>query len=306
MDTKVEFIQMLESTGSAPRTVAAYRLLLGKLEHRTGKDATGVGGLGLCKTILEFLSDLPQTKHGYVQVTRLSRYLRFLEDKGHIFLSPLRGRPNRRYPRTTHPVLDTSEFEGMLENIRTDTPLCLKGRAIMELAYSSALRPREIYDLKIEDIDFADGLLFIRQSKGRKDRIVPVGKYALSWVQRYLAEIRPRYAKDKSHSFVFVSHKTGRPLTVWGVRWAVQQTLRRNGFHAIRPSSLRSTSATAMLENGMSVYHISTLLGHVELRTTQIYLNVRLKRLKEELAGKHPRLTFEKMNRQRKEQEHEV
>ena len=194
----------------------------------------------------------------------------------------------------------------MLVTIRTDTPLCLKGRAIMELAYSSALRPREIYDLKIEDIDFSKGLLFIRQSKGRKDRIVPVGKYPLSWVQRYLREVRPRYTKDTSHSFVFVSHKTGRPLTVWGIRWAVQQTLRSNGFQPIRPSSLRSTSATAMLENGMSVYHISTLLGHVELRTTQIYLNVRLKKLKDELAGKHPRLTVEQMNRQRKEQQHEV
>ena len=92
----------------------------------------------------------------------------------------------------------------------------------MELAYSSALRPREIYNLKITDIDFKKGLIFIKQSKNQKDRIVPVGKTALFWVKKYMHEVRPKYIKKKNHNFIFINHKKGEMLTVWGIRWAIQ------------------------------------------------------------------------------------
>ena len=96
-------------------------------------------------------------------------------------------------------------MERMLSGIRPDHPICVKGKAMIELAYSSALRPRELCNLKITDIDFKKGLLFIEQSKGEKDRIVPVGKLALHWTGKYLAEVRPKYLKGQRHEFVFAS-----------------------------------------------------------------------------------------------------
>jgi len=148
----------------------------------------------------------------------------------------------------------------------------LKGRAIIELAYSSALRPRELYNLKITDIDFKKGLIFIEQSKNMKDRIVPVGKTALYWVEKYLRVVRPQYIKGKKHGYVFISHKTGEQLTRFGIRSVIRETLRKSGFPPIKPYSIRSTAATALLLNGMNIAYISALLGHVDIKTTQTYL----------------------------------
>ena len=209
-----------------------------------------------------------------------------------IFISPLKDFSIPKYPKRTFPILDEKEIGGILKRIKTDHPLCMKGKTIIELTYSSALRPREIYNLKITDIDFKKGILFIEQSKNQKDRIVPVGKEALFWVEKYITEIRPRYIKHNTHNYVFISHKTGEKLTVWGIRWAIQETLRLNGLQPIKPYSLRSTAATALLLNGMSIAYISKLLGHADIRTTQIYLNVKLKDLKKELSQKHPRSSF--------------
>jgi len=201
---------------------------------------------------------------------------------------------NPKYPKQSFPTLSEVEIEKILQGIKTDYPLCVKGKAILELAYSSALRPRELYNLKITDIDFKKGLLFIEQSKNKKDRIVPVGKTALFWIEKYITEVRPRYIHNKTHTNVFINHKTGEKLTVYGIRWAIQETLRLSGFKPIKPYSLRSTAATALLLNGMNVAYISKLLGHTDIRTTQIYLHIKTTQLQKELLIKHPRLKLKK------------
>ncbi len=196
-------------------------------------------------------------------------------------------------------------MEKILVDTKTIVPLYIKGKAIIELAYSSALRPREVYEMKIPNIDFKQGLLFIEQSKNRKDRIVPVGMKALAWIEKYLKEVRPRYIKDKSHSYVFINHKTGERLTVWGVRWAIQESLRRSGNKPIKPYSLRVTSATHLLLNGMNIVYISKLLGHSSIKTTRGYLHIDLKQLKQEIKAKHPRVRMEEYLKY-KEQNHEI
>ena len=173
---------------------------------------------------------------------------------------------------------------------------------MLELAYSSALRPRELYSLKLADIDFVKGLLFLEQSKGRKDRVLPMGRQALSWVRRYIEEVRPRYLKGQVHDFVFVSHKTGEPLTVYGIRWAIQESLRRAGLPPIKPYSLRGSAATHLLLAGMGALHISKLLGHQSIRTTLYYLRIPLLELSKELSLKHPRRRMEESLKKEKGQ----
>jgi integrase/recombinase XerD len=226
-------------------------------------------------------------------VSRLIKYFRYLEQEGLIFLSPLRNISLPKYLKRHHPVLGRSEMERILRLVRVDTPLCIKGRAIIEIAYSSALRPRELYSLKIGDVDFEQGLIFLERSKNGKDRVVPVGRRALEWTERYIDDVRPRYAKENSDGYVFINHKTGERLTVWGIRWAIQETLRRSGLSPIKTYSLRGTAATHLLVSGMNVAHISRLLGHSNVRTTQHYLDVDLKQLKREIKAKHPREKME-------------
>jgi integrase/recombinase XerD len=230
-----------------------------------------------------------------LKVSKLKKYFQYLEKNDFIFISPLSDYKCSKYGTKSYPTLSQEEIENILEKIKIDHPLGLKSRAILELAYSSALRPRELYNLKITDIDFKKGLLFITQSKNKKDRIVPVGETALHWVRKYIEGVRPRYLKGKKHGYVFINHKTGEKLTRWGIRSAIQKTLRISRLQPIKPYSLRSTAATALLLNGMSIAYIGALLGHADIRTTQRYLRVKVNALKNELMRSHPRETFGKI-----------
>jgi len=236
-----------------------------------------------------------------LKISKLKKYFGYLEKNNQIFISPLTDYDNPKYVKKSYPALSQEEIENILQEIRIDYPLCLKGKAILELAYSSALRPRELCNLKITDIDFKKGLIFIEQSKNQKDRIVPVGKTALYWVEKYLREVRPRYIKGKKHGYVFINHKTGEQLTRFGIRSAIRETMRKSGFQPIKTYSLRSTAATALLLNGMNIAYISALLGHADIKTTQTYLHVKTRELQHELAHKHPRLFLEEQFQNMKE-----
>ena len=302
-----DFLNHLERKRYRKKTIRDYAYLLHNFEkYFDSCYITDVKNISK-NEILEYLNKIRNSKNSEkeyaLKITRLKKYFQYLEDNSHIFLSPVKDYTTLQYQRKRYPTLNQEEIESILQNIKTDHPLCLKGKAIIELAYSSALRLQEIYNLKITDIDFRKELLFIEQSKGQKDRVVPVGKEALYWVEKYITEVRPKYIKNKTHNFVFISHKTGEKLTVWGIRWAIQEALKKSGINPIKPYSLRSTAAIALLLNGMSIAYISKLLGHTDIRTTQIYLKVKTVELKNELAQKHPRFTFEKQRKNTKEAE---
>jgi integrase/recombinase XerD len=274
-------------------TMVAYRRLLNRFEQYCAQRGVAEVGAVDTRLVRDFIRSLQSdgriTRCAVGKLSRLRSYFHWLQDQGRIFLSPMRDYALPEVPVSHYPVLREHKLRRILTQLPVAGSLSIKGRAILELAYSSALRPRELYNLKVSDIDFRRKELFIRQSKGNKDRIVPVGKHALHWIIRYIREVRPRYGKGKSHDFLFVSHKTGEPLTVYGIRWAVQEALRRGGFPPIKPYSLRGSAATHLLLAGMGVLPISKLLGHQSIRTTQYYLDVRLKELREELSWKHPR-----------------
>ena len=291
-----EFLNYLKINHSSQSTIKAYEYLLYNMKgYFTKRGITDVKAFNE-SIINEYIKTLKnnncQSRYFITKIQRIAKYFRYLEDEGIIFLSPIRDIDIRPLPRHSYPTLSRKEIENILSMINTDTPLSIKGKAILELAYSSALRPREIYNLKVTDIDFINGVLFIEQSKNRKDRKVPVGKTALYWIRKYIEEVRPRYIKGKKHGYVFINHKTGNKLTRYGIRSVIQKTLIKNNLPPIKPYSLRSTAATALLLNGMSIVYISSLLGHNDIRTTQVYLKVKTHQLKRVLLKHHPRQSF--------------
>jgi len=294
---KNDFLDHLKTNRYSSKTIKEYGYLLESLtryfESIGVRSVTEITESRLNEYIQLIETGRSGSKGIYIKVRRLSNYFKFLEEKEYLFLSPFRGYRIHCHVTKSVTAISQEKIEEMLSGININRPLCLKGKAMLELSYSSALRPRELYNLKIPDIDFKKGLLFLEQSKNRKDRIVPVGKEALLWVQKYITEVRTRYVKGNTNNFVFISHKTGKKLTVWGIRWAIQETLRLSGFKPIKPYALRSTASTVLLMNGMGVAYISKLLGHTEIRTTQIYLKINAKELKEVLKKKHPRMMFE-------------
>jgi len=229
----------------------------------------------------------PKTVAG--ELGRLRIYFAFLERQRIVFVSSASG---MRMPRNLcgrRPAVAEEELRKILDSLKTDSPLAIRGKAILELAYSSALRPREVRALKISDIDFAKGVLFIEQSKNRKDRLVPVGSVALRWLRHYLETTRPVGIHDQQHPFVFAGHKTGEPLSREGLVWAVRQTFIHSGIEPIPLSAMRTSAATSLLDAGMDVVQIARLLGYVNLRTTQRYLHTEERKLAVVLEQSHPR-----------------
>ncbi len=168
-------------------------------------------------------------------------------------------------------------------------------KAIVELGYSAALRPGEIRALKIEDIDFSTGVLFIEQGKGKKDRTVPVGTTALRWVHRYIHEIRPNHLKRPSERCVFVGMRSGVPLSHRAITEFLTYRLKRLGFLKISPHQLRASAATHMVSEGMSIGYLQRILGHKGLNTTKTYVQIHADELKDVMQRSHPRVHLEKL-----------
>ncbi len=291
-----EFLESLRDQRYSQKTIGAYRSLINHLKEYLEKHGVAEIKSASEQQIQEYAGRLedknPACKHAYVQILRMKRYFAFLEQRGFLFLSPLREYPSPKFLPRSYPRIAAAEIKAVLAAIKPQSPFLIRAKAILELAYSSALRPREIYSLKITDIDFTRGVLFIRMSKGRKDRLVPVGKEALYWIGEYIEKVRPRYIKNNKHGCVFISHKSGKPLTVWGLRSAIRTALKRSGLELFPTYSLRAASATALLTGGMNAAYIGKLLGHAELRTTQIYLRINQTELRDEITRKHPRNRF--------------
>jgi len=275
-------------------TIKAYHLILNEFscfcDERniySVKQLTENNVIGYLECIKEKgISD----RYFYLKLYRLRIYFNFLYEEGYIFFAFLKDYIFPKYLRNNFPVLAQTEIKNILEAIKVKDTLCSKGKTILELMYSSALRPSEVCKLKIFDIDFKEKQLFIQQSKCKKDRIVPIGKIALDLITEYIHNTRRRYLKSHSPGNIFLSLKSGLPHNSYGIRWVIRETLKRSGFNPIKPYSLRATSATVLFLNGMGIAHINKLLGHADFTTTRIYLRVNEMNLKNVLGKHHPRI----------------
>jgi integrase/recombinase XerD len=190
--------------------------------------------------------------------------------------------------RTLPHTLDYGEVERLLAAPNTRTKLGLRDRAMLEFMYATGLRVSEVAHIKLGDITFEAG--FLRSvGKGNKERIVPIGKHAIEWIQRYLREARGSFAKAENLGEVFLSTR-GKPLsrkTIWAL---IKKYARRAGITKnITPHTLRHSFASHLLDNGGDLRVIQEMLGHADISTTQIYTHVDQGRLKETHYRFHPR-----------------
>ena len=191
----------------------------------------------------------------------------------------------RRLPSV---ILSAKEVELVLIQPSVAEPLGLRDRAILETLYSTGMRRSELVQLKTAGLDMERGTVFIREGKGRRDRVVPIGERALGWVRRYLDDVRPRWAPEADDGFLFLN-QNGHPIDVGYlthlVRWYVEQAAlgKRGSCHMFRHSM-----ATLMVENGADIRFVQAMLGHAKLETTAIYTQVSIGKLKEIHAATHP------------------
>lgn len=191
----------------------------------------------------------------------------------------------RRLPRQ---VMTEHEVEQVLAVADVSTATGLRDRAIMEVLYATGLRRMEIAHLQIGDIEVDKCLVFVREGKGRKDRLVPLGQRALYWVQQYLERSRPEMMWDQQDLTLFLGRE-GLPLSLLYLSSNIAGYIRKAEIGKKGSCHLfRHTMATLMLENGADIRFIQIMLGHESLETTQIYAHVAIKQLLLVHAATHP------------------
>jgi integrase/recombinase XerC/integrase/recombinase XerD len=185
-------------------------------------------------------------------------------------------------------VLSQEQVAALLDRIPARTPLELRDRALLELAYSCGLRCEEITNLDRDAVDFESERVRVL-GKGRRERLLPVGEPAQRALERYLARGRPQLVTGTEEPALFVS-KSGRRLSASDVarrlRIWVQNAALAGG---VSPHSLRHSFATHLLEGGADLRTIQELLGHASISTTQVYTHLDSARLRDQYANTHPR-----------------
>ena len=185
--------------------------------------------------------------------------------------------------------LSLEDVDRLLAQPDTSTPRGLRDKALIELLYATGLRVSELISLRAGDLHLDEGYLTC-VGKGDKERMVPLGQDAASWVTRYIREGRPALLKKKTSPWLFVNARDGGSLSRIGF-WKV---LKDYGLKAglpgeLSPHVLRHSFATHLLERGADLRMIQVMLGHADLSTTQIYTHVLEARLKAVYDRFHPR-----------------
>lgn len=191
----------------------------------------------------------------------------------------------QRLPRC---VLSASEAEKVLAQPDTGDTEGVRDRAILEVLYSTGMRRAELCTLTLSDVDSERGTVLIREGKGRKDRLIPIGERAVDWLQRWVRQARPRLVVEPDHGWLFL-RADGTPLEVDFLtrrvgRYVEQAELGKTGACHL----FRHTMATLMLENGADVRFIQQMLGHAQLSTTELYTRVSIQKLKAVHRATHP------------------
>ena len=182
-------------------------------------------------------------------------------------------------------VISKERMQQLLAGPEGDSPLALRDRALLELAYATGMRAEELANVKTADINFSVGYLRCI-GKGSRERIIPLGSRAAECVQQYIAKGRP--SPENSPKVLFLSRQN-LPLSRIDVFRIVKKYARKVGLAgALSPHTLRHSFATHLLAGGADLRSVQEMLGHVDVTTTQIYTHVDISHLKEVHKKYHP------------------
>ena len=269
------------------RSLEVFSKWMGSQRQKTHPEQINIDDIG------EYLQY--RKKHGLVAgslkliVVALRIWLRFLHGRGAVpkdvgeFLHLPRLRGIRQRPKRAE---DGKLVECISENSRD--PFDLRARAMLELMYASGLRVTEVATVRLENLDLEEGMIRVL-GKGKKVRIIPVGRRALDALKNYLRFARTEFVKAGTSSEIFLSRR-GRKLTRRRIAQIVAEVAKRAGLDEnVYPHLLRHSFATHLLSNGAVFRVIQELLGHSDIGTTQVYTHVDQRRLKSVHHQFHPR-----------------
>ncbi len=225
----------------------------------------------------------------HTHLVPIRAWFKWLTRQNHILYNPASEldlpRLEKRLPKH---VLSQSEVETVLNQTDTNDALGLRDRAMLETLYSTGMRRMELIGLKLYDIDVDRGTVMIRQGKGKKDRMIPIGERALAWTDKYLIEVRPELVTGIDEGVLYLTNLS-EPFTPNRLTQLVRNYVQAAEIGKTGSCHLfRHTMATLMLEHGADIRFIQEMLGHANVSTTQIYTQVSIRQLKEIHTATHP------------------
>jgi len=295
------YLASLQGLNRAKATIDWYRTLIARFEAFAGDrgveqwpDVTTALLQDYQKHIAALLNTQGRSYAVPVQnlnLIVLNNLFGYLKRTGYLSHNPAAEIEHAREPqRLPKAVPSAKEIKRLLNVPDTATVLGYRDRTIMEVFYSTGMRLMEVVNLKCQDVDLDHGLIIVRQGKGKKDRVVPLGRVAARYLETYLQGIRPdllKGRKDTSHVFLTV---LGGPFCDRALSYRIRRYAFRVKLSArVTPHIFRHACATHMVRNQANIRHVQELLGHAKLDTTQKYLQLTIADLKEAHARCHPR-----------------
>ncbi len=223
------------------------------------------------------------------RLASLRSFFKFGQREGWTKTNPAKPLRNPRKGRSLPHFLSADDIGRLLSAPPANTTMGLRDRAILETMYSAGLRVSEAVGLNRGDLDLADSILRVR-GKGRKERLAPIGSYAATALEQWLAKARPNPREPGGPATPVFLNKFGRRLTTRSVARMLEKHLQFTGLDSrTSPHSLRHSFATHLLDRGADIRSVQELLGHKSLVTTQIYTHVSTTALREVYEKAHPR-----------------
>ncbi len=215
-------------------------------------------------------------------------FYHYLLREGRITVDPTLDVDSPKLGRPLPKSLSEAEVEKLLQAPDLGEPLEFRDRAMLELLYACGLRVTELTSLQMGQVSLNQGVVRVF-GKGSKERLVPMGEEALTWLQRYLAGPRAELIRGMPCDAVFPSRR-GRQMTRQTFWYRIKIYALRAGIkRELSPHTLRHAFATHLLNHGADLRVVQLLLGHSDLTTTQIYTHVARQRMQELHAQHHPR-----------------
>jgi integrase/recombinase XerD len=287
---------ILEKNAS-PNTVASYKLDITRycafLEAQQVADLSQVSS----EQIAQFLVSLREEGLSPRSVNRsfsaVRGFHRFLMIEGVTKTNPSETVTPPRLGRSLPDVLTPEEVGCILQQPRESEhdrrSLWLRDRAILETLYATGMRVTELITLRQADLTVEEEVVRVF-GKGSKERLVPIGKPALGWIERYRTECRARLLKRGAAQDVLFLNARGTPMSRMAVWKIVQNYARRTGIaKEVHPHTFRHSFATHLLEGGADLRAVQEMLGHSDISTTQVYTHIDREYLKEVHRTFHPR-----------------